>query len=491
MKRAWDKLSMLSKVNSMHLYKNHDKKYYIIGNKKNELACENILCDELNQFPVGTKCSTIEALIDNWLTYNNSYNITTNFYLDVKDEKLMNHFKLASQACYHRDKKCILYPNVNVFITHYALYELLMTVKTLDINTNVDNVINKYMLYMTELINNYQLLGIYIFNDDKFDNDIIKFKYLNQNLDINKHIKAYGQPLYENYLNQLKYIHHINDGEFFLITQNITDNQELWKNFIIFTEHYINILKPLFTILNNMEILSHMVVDINSTHILFTDDPEFFTEFFTERNLKDYLNLVNESNCLKFTSQQIQGDEYRWYRFKNLKPQKEVMIKKIFNFNLSIRPQRGGVIMYTSQRRTSSTMTNNTLYFGFGVDAIYNELTDFGGHLDRSDKNVIEGALRECREESLGVLNFTYKNVLEDLILYDDKMAILLVKTQESMDKINLNFKNKLTRKKVEVNDIVWLSLDELKHELSMTHSRIYNRVKDLLIRAGEFYKLL
>jgi hypothetical protein len=233
-----------------------------------------------------------------------------------------------------------------------------------------------------------------------------------------------------------------------------------------------------------MEILSHMFIDKNSTHILFTDYTEFFTEFFTEMNLKDYLNLINESNCLKITSQQVQGDEYRWYRFKNLKPQNKVTIKKIINFDLSIRPQRGGVIMYIVE--------NNTLYFGFGVDAIYNELTDFGGHLDRSDKNVIEGALRECREESLGVLNYTYKNVLNDLILYDDKMAILLVLTNESMDKINLNFKKKLTlRKKVEVNDIVWLSLDELKHELTISHGKIYNRVKDLLIRAGEFYNLL
>lgn len=476
--KAWDKISLLSKVNSIHLYKDQ-KKYYIMG-EKHDTDC-NIQCDEINKYPVGTKCTNIDALIDNWLSYNNSYKISTNFYLDVDDQKLINHFTLASQACYQRDKKCPLYPNVSVFITPNNLNQLLNNVKTADIN-NVDDLINAYMVYMSELINTYQQLGNLLFGGQKFE----QLKYLNQNLEINKYIKDYGKPLYDDYVNLIQYIHHINEGEFFLMTQSITDNVKLWDQFIIFTEHYISLLKPLFSIINNMDILSHMFIDNASTHIVFTesDNVKFFTNFFTMMNYIDHLNLSNEQNCIKITSDQIHGDEYRWYRYKNLKPQKQVSVKKISNFNLSIRFQRGGVIVYHFK--------NKKLYFGFGVDSIYNELTDFGGHLDRSDKNVIEGALRECKEESLGVLNYTYKNVLNDLILYDDKMAILMVKTDESMDKINLQFNNKLMyHKKVEVNDVVWLSLEELQHELSLSHGRIYNRVKDLLVRAGDFYKFL
>ena len=48
----------------------------------------------------------------------------------------------------------------------------------------------------------------------------------------------------------------------------------------------------------------------------------------------------------------------------------------------------------------------------FGVDAHYNTLIDLGGHREVYDYDVLDTALRELREESLGTIDWSRADVL-------------------------------------------------------------------------------
>lgn len=497
-RKGWDNISLLSGVSDIHMYKNHGKKYYIIGNQKGDKNCTiNAKCDELGKYPVGENCSTIEALLDNWLKYNNIYKLGTNFYLDVPDDKLAEYFESGTKKCYMRENKCPYYPYINIDINSFYylnnLYEMISEINVP--NEKVDETILSISKTLTHLFHYYEALGHYLFNGKdigifKFQDDynlydhiqIPKFEYLSKKLDINTHIRMYGEQLYFNYLNKIKDVHYINDGELFLILNQINNPQEEWKVFLEFVKYYIMLINPLITILWELNVLSKMIISEETTQIVFTDNVLMYTTFL-KKNKQD-INLTSHNNCITINPKDIHADEYRWTLFKNTQPTTSVHIDKISNFKLTIRPQRAGVILYT--------YVNDVLYFGFGVDSVYHELTDFGGHLDRSDKNAIAGALRELKEESLNVFNFDYQDVKDDMIIYDDKMAILLVYTNLSPKQVNEKFKLKLKNaKKPEVNDIQWLTLDELKAELDKDHGKIYNRVKDHLVKGGEFYNYL
>ena len=488
MKRDWDKITLLSKASHLHLYKILDKKYYIIGNQSNDLSC-NIQCDELNKYPTGSSCTTIEALLDNWLKYNNSYKIKTNFYLDIFNNTLINHFKLASQSCFHRSK-CPLYPNVNVFITkpQQKLQEFL--IQSTMIN---EEMIDELIIVTSNLIYYYEQVGNYLFKNEpikipelKLSKDIDqlwtsqhiipKFNYLNQNTKMNQNIKFYGNVLYSDYIEQI-----------YTNYNDMIKSIDLMYQMDEFMDKYILLIMPLFFLLNDLEIMSQMFSSEYDTQIVFTemDDVTHFTVFFENfLKIKDNINIIDENNCLSITSQQIPADEYRWSVFKSGLTSKPTKIDYIKNFNLSLRPQRAGVIIYT--------IVNNVYYFGFGVDSEYGELTDFGGHVNYGkDKNAINGALREFREESL-IFNYQYKDLLNELIIYDDKNAVLFINVNQSPESITEQFHKKLKMaKKPEVNDIKWLSLDELKIQLNKSHGLIYNRVKTVLFNAGDFYKYL
>jgi hypothetical protein len=501
--KPWDKITLLSQVSEFHLYKIHEKKYYIIGDQTNKNDCESLYkvkCDEFNKYPSGSKCTTIQALLDNWLKYNNIYNYETNCYIDVDDVKINNHFDIASKQCYQRENKCPLYPHVNVYINNdNQLNKILNYVVGLK-NIN-DQQINEITLMLTGLFDYYKQLGHYIFDDKKMkikdlklsddiyniwleQIDIPVFNYIHKNIDINHNIKNYGKQLYFDYLEKIREIHHINDGELFLILNMLNDPSKELDVFKTFVIDYINLVKPLFTMLWDFDAISQMFISEQPTQIVYTnyESVKFFTSYF--KNYKDYINLTNINNCITIKPKDIPADEYRWTLFKNTQPTKSVNVDLIKNYNLSSRPQRAGVIIYYIDK--------NNLYFGFGVDSEYKELTDFGGHLDWNDKNAITGGLREFKEESLGIFNYQYNDVLNDVIIYDDKMVILFIKVGKTPEEINKEFKMKLKfAKKPEVNDIKWLSLDELKNELNNSYSKIYTRVKHHLSSAGDFYKKL
>src|SRR5258708_15542441 len=111
------------------------------------------------------------------------------------------------------------------------------------------------------------------------------------------------------------------------------------------------------------------------------------------------------------------------YNFKPTRAYNDVVCKyKVKNINLNVvKPQRGGFILYTKKW--------NEIYFGLGIDTITGEITDWAGGISYKegyDKNVIDGAIREFTEETLGIFGtITYEDVEECLAIYNSSNLII------------------------------------------------------------------
>ena len=123
------------------------------------------------------------------------------------------------------------------------------------------------------------------------------------------------------------------------------------------------------------------------------------------------------------------------------------------------KPQRGGIILYT--------IIDNQLFFGFGVDSVYNELTDFGGGISyKRDYNCIEGALREFCEETEGLYcNIKKEDVMDAPAIIDKHNLIIFLYTDESPDEITFNFQNQ-NKQNTEVKNTMLVT--EIMQELSL-----------------------
>jgi len=140
---------------------------------------------------------------------------------------------------------------------------------------------------------------------------------------------------------------------------------------------------------------------------------------------------------------------------------------------------RAGIIPYTFH--------NDKLYFGFGVDTKTSDLTDFGGGVQFIDNGAINAAIREFREETLGVFEPLWSNDLNGQhVIYNDRTLIVLLYCGNIDPRtITQNFKKKALEYKtvqgLEVKSIIWLSFESLKDSLENYGYRIYSRVKNLL----------
>lgn len=151
-----------------------------------------------------------------------------------------------------------------------------------------------------------------------------------------------------------------------------------------------------------------------------------------------------------------------------------------------VKPCRAGVIPYIN--------TNKGLVFAFGLDTQYRELTDFGGGVSyKKDKTAVFGALREFKEESLGVFgDFIPKNVSNSFVIYNAEVMILFHQVDVEPETINKQFHEKLKNEEnPEVCDIVWLGEEEFKKSLDPKSRLIYVLVRDLIVEAGEIVSYL
>lgn len=154
---------------------------------------------------------------------------------------------------------------------------------------------------------------------------------------------------------------------------------------------------------------------------------------------------------------------------------------------------RGGIIPY----RAGENAFDGTLFL-FGVDAEHNEITDLGGRIELTkDVDVIDTALREFHEESLGIFgpNPIKRELILDCTAFVSKpnhmlvimahMPLGLKVTTDEFDKI-YQIKKENKEEKIEVKQLLWLSTTELSKivndEISKDSLNMFDLVKKFLI---------
>lgn len=156
----------------------------------------------------------------------------------------------------------------------------------------------------------------------------------------------------------------------------------------------------------------------------------------------------------------------------------------------TVKPTRAGVIFYTNIR--------GEYYIGLGKDTKTNDLTDFSGGIRyKKDINAIRGALRECKEETLGMFCPKEEEIQNCNVVYDKKNLVIFIPinfshplqvSKQFTEKYNLAIENHKTGKErmPEVCEFTWLTLPEFKNLLYRRGSGIlFSRVRNFLVNVG------
>lgn len=151
-----------------------------------------------------------------------------------------------------------------------------------------------------------------------------------------------------------------------------------------------------------------------------------------------------------------------------------------------VRPERVGVIIYKK--------TKLGTIFGMGIDTKFLDITDFGGRMEKKDKSALDGALREFREETLGMFG-PISEIGSCLALYDKRNMIVFVPVTQCPRAICSEFDRRFdlvtreTRKNPEVSAIKWLTQKDMRNAI-YRKSRMFGRVKRFLAEADKRYRI-
>lgn len=132
---------------------------------------------------------------------------------------------------------------------------------------------------------------------------------------------------------------------------------------------------------------------------------------------------------------------------------------------------RGGIIPYTFISKNDIQIP----IFCFGIDSYSADLTDFGGSRNSGDRDIIDTAIREFNEETLGVFGeIKIENIIGSKIIYDDHNAIILVYLDlniEDIEIINQNFISLSTNHpNIEISSLVWLTNDQINIGINLNN---------------------
>ncbi len=136
--------------------------------------------------------------------------------------------------------------------------------------------------------------------------------------------------------------------------------------------------------------------------------------------------------------------------------------------------RRGGILPYT--------VIDGVRLYCFALDSSSADLTDFGGSRDISDKDILETALREFNEESLGVFgNIQYSDLFNLEAIYtrvdENRYAVLLLLPVKVTDLMELG--EEFSRRAAKHTDhenraLVWLTQEQVSRVLDLDR-RIIN----------------
>jgi 8-oxo-dGTP pyrophosphatase MutT (NUDIX family) len=142
---------------------------------------------------------------------------------------------------------------------------------------------------------------------------------------------------------------------------------------------------------------------------------------------------------------------------------------------------------------------NGLRYYGFGLSVHNGSIFDFGGHREPEDNDLVETAVRECMEESLGVFgdSITYDDIIENDYEVIDGLEgsnpigtlEILVPIKVDMYMIMLKFRELVSNdEKPELANIIWLSSDQIvdiyrvQHPIKVNHMRPFHTYYRLAI---------
>lgn len=165
---------------------------------------------------------------------------------------------------------------------------------------------------------------------------------------------------------------------------------------------------------------------------------------------------------------------------------------KIRNLDLEcVKPERAGVVLYT--------VNNGVVYFGWGMDSKSHDITDFGGRVVyETDKNVIQGALREFTEETLEIFEpLTIEEIQDCPVVYNGKNLIIFIHVKLDPNEVSRVFNKKFIdiisanpEAEPEVCAIAWLTWGDFQRSISNNGAMFY-RVRHFLNHVGDFSYLL
>lgn len=152
-----------------------------------------------------------------------------------------------------------------------------------------------------------------------------------------------------------------------------------------------------------------------------------------------------------------------------------VGIVSSFNLN-NERYIRGGIIPVTS------VDGEEILFFGVGYNG---ELTDFGGHREHIDKDIVETAMREYQEEVHNLFGILNRDILLSSWAVDGVDTLEIFYRLPAMTRDHLNYYNDVFAPTVtdndEIHNIVWIPTTQLATILdneNKPYRPMYSRVK-------------
>lgn len=148
---------------------------------------------------------------------------------------------------------------------------------------------------------------------------------------------------------------------------------------------------------------------------------------------------------------------------------------------------RAGIIPYTE--------IGGQRYYAFGISSHNGSIFDFGGHREDSDVDLVETAVRECHEETLGLFtdSITYDDIIDnDYEVLDGLSGSNPIPTLEifvpihvnSILEVTLQFKQLVRQyeaidgKELELVNIIWFSLEQLIDIYRIQHPVVFGYVR-------------
>jgi len=143
-----------------------------------------------------------------------------------------------------------------------------------------------------------------------------------------------------------------------------------------------------------------------------------------------------------------------------------------------VKIKRAGIVLFTKYKKS--------IWFGMGIDRNSGDISDFGGHRIHNDSDIIETAIREFDEETLGVCGKIKKeNIKNCYCIFDRHTMIIFYPTQIDIKNSIINFKNTVYDK-TEMSGLIWIKYDKMKSILdnpeTSTH-KMYSRIRKIFCK--------